>query len=182
MEIQRFVTGRRPDGSSVVDAHGPVDPVVLRALPGLEFFRIWGADGGSRVGSGAEEPVFEPYFPGTDGGFRFVLVTWPPDSAQAQHEPSAGDPAELLGEVERVFPGMLAAIAPDPAGRHATDTVDLVVILQGELWLELEDGTEAHLTPGSCVVQRGTRHAWHNRGDGPALAACVFLGAEPATG
>ncbi|MCC9307444.1 cupin domain-containing protein [Kitasatospora sp. RB6PN24] len=179
MEIQRFVAGRRADGSSVVDARGPVEPVVLRAMPGYEFFRVWGADGTPTVGTGSEAASFEPYFPAKPGDFRFVVVSWPPDGAAAAPE---GDQAELFAEVEQTFPGMLAAITPDAAGRHATDTVDLVVVLQGELWLELEDGTETRLTPGSCAVQRGSRHAWHNRGDQPALAAFVFLGAEPAAG
>ena len=46
------------------------------------------------------------------------------------------------------------------------------------MYLELDDGKAVHLTPGTCVVQRGTRHAWHNRGDRPALMMFVLIGAN----
>jgi hypothetical protein len=29
--------------------------------------------------------------------------------------------------------------------------------------LELDDGAEVVLKAGDCVIQNGTRHAWHNR-------------------
>jgi hypothetical protein len=46
------------------------------------------------------------------------------------------------------------------------------------MWLELDDGHQVHLTPGTCVVQRGTRHAWHNRSDKPAFMMYVLIGAD----
>ena len=46
---------------------------------------------------------------------------------------------------------------------HTTQTVDLDLVLEGEIWLELDDGEEVLLGPGDCVIQNGTRHAWHNR-------------------
>lgn len=52
------------------------------------------------------------------------------------------------------------------------------VILEGELWLQLEDGSETRLTPGSCVVLRGNRHSWSNRSAEPAVMASVFIGAN----
>jgi mannose-6-phosphate isomerase-like protein (cupin superfamily) len=55
-----------------------------------------------------------------------------------------------------------------------TDTVDYITILSGEIWLVLDTGVEVHLTPGDCVVQNGTRHAWHNRTPDP----CVFVGVQ----
>jgi ribose/xylose/arabinose/galactoside ABC-type transport system permease subunit len=32
--------------------------------------------------------------------------------------------------------------------------------------------------PGTCIVQRGTRHAWHNRSDKAALMMHVLVGAN----
>jgi quercetin dioxygenase-like cupin family protein len=32
-------------------------------------------------------------------------------------------------------------------------------VLEGEVWLELDDGAEVRLRPGDTVVQNGTRHA-----------------------
>ncbi|WP_329562348.1 cupin domain-containing protein [Kitasatospora sp. NBC_01266] len=181
MEIRRFVSGQGPDGTSVVDAQGAVEPVTVRAMPGVEFFRIWGGNGTPVIGTGGSAPEFAPYFPKADGGFRFVVVSFPPEQGPvAAAEGGTEDPAALLGEMERVLPGLLGAVQPDEAGLHATDTVDLGIVLEGELVLELDDGSETVFTQGSCVVQRGARHAWHNRGTVPALLACVFLGAEVA--
>jgi len=69
-------------------------------------------------------------------------------------------------------------LEPDHPGMHTTDTVDYDVVLSGEVWLELDDGAEVHLKPGDCVVQNGTRHAWHNKTDQPCTLAVVLVGAR----
>ena len=48
---------------------------------------------------------------------------------------------------------------PEVPGMHATDTLDLMVVLEGRVVLGLDDG-EYELGPGEFVVQRGTRHRW----------------------
>jgi mannose-6-phosphate isomerase-like protein (cupin superfamily) len=58
------------------------------------------------------------------------------------------------------------------------DTVDYATILSGEIWLILDDGAEVQLTPGDCVVQNGTQHAWHNRTPEPCVMAGVTVGAK----
>ncbi|MFF8592776.1 cupin domain-containing protein [Streptomyces sp. NPDC015220] len=175
--ISRLVAGCRPDGGSVVEADGPVAAVTVGALPGVEFYRVWGSNGAPVVGDGGTEAAFAPYFPGA-GGARFVILRWPPETGRGPE----GDPDALTAEVEQVFPGLLQALAPDEKGYHATDTVDMSVVLEGELWLRLEDGFETRLTPGSCVVLRGNRHSWSNRNAEPAVMASVFIGAHGAPG
>ena len=61
---------------------------------------------------------------------------------------------------------------------HVTPTVDCGILLSGELWLELENGVEQHLCSGTAFVQNGTRHAWHNRGDQPAVVALFIAAAD----
>jgi quercetin dioxygenase-like cupin family protein len=48
---------------------------------------------------------------------------------------------------------------PDVPGMHATDTLDLMVVLEGSVVLGLDDG-EHTLGTGEYVIQRGTRHRW----------------------
>jgi quercetin dioxygenase-like cupin family protein len=48
---------------------------------------------------------------------------------------------------------------------HRTETLDVGVVLEGETWLLLDDGSETHVRTGDAVVQRGTNHAWANRSD-----------------
>ena len=50
---------------------------------------------------------------------------------------------------------------------HRTETVDVGVVLEGETWLLLDDGSETRVGAGDAVVQRGTNHAWANRSDRP---------------
>jgi quercetin dioxygenase-like cupin family protein len=58
---------------------------------------------------------------------------------------------------------------------HRTETVDVGVVLEGESWLLLDDGSETRVGPGDAVVQRGTNHAWANRSDGPARMMFVLI-------
>ncbi|ATE65081.1 cupin domain-containing protein [Rhizorhabdus dicambivorans] len=62
--------------------------------------------------------------------------------------------------------------------QHVTSTVDYFLVVSGELWLVMEDGSEARLAQGDSVVQRGTVHAWENRSDQPCLVAFVMLGLD----
>ena len=61
---------------------------------------------------------------------------------------------------------------------HATPTVDLEIVLAGQVELELDDGATVSLGAGDTIVQYGTRHAWHNRTGSPTTVAFVMLGAE----
>jgi quercetin dioxygenase-like cupin family protein len=60
---------------------------------------------------------------------------------------------------------------------HRTETVDVGVVLEGETWLLLDDGSETRVGVGDAVVQRGTNHAWANRSDRPARMVFVLTDA-----
>jgi quercetin dioxygenase-like cupin family protein len=61
---------------------------------------------------------------------------------------------------------------------HTTATIDFEVVLSGSVTLELDDGEKVCLVAGDTVVQNGTRHAWHNRGQVPARIAVFLVGAH----
>jgi len=67
-----------------------------------------------------------------------------------------------------------------PPFMHRTETLDYAILLSGECDLELDDGATVHLTQGDVVVQRGTMHAWVNRGTRPCVFAFVLIDADPA--
>jgi quercetin dioxygenase-like cupin family protein len=58
---------------------------------------------------------------------------------------------------------------------HRTETVDVGVVLEGETWLLLDDGSETRVGPGDAVVQRATNHAWANRSDRPVRMVFVLI-------
>jgi quercetin dioxygenase-like cupin family protein len=57
---------------------------------------------------------------------------------------------------------------------HRTETVDYGILIEGELWLILDED-EVKLAPGDVVVQRGTNHGWSNRTDKSARIAFILL-------
>ncbi|WP_414635919.1 cupin domain-containing protein [Amycolatopsis sp.] len=68
----------------------------------------------------------------------------------------------------------------EPDGMHRTATVDYGIVLDGEIWLEVDGGEERLLTAGDTIVQLGGRHGWRNKSDRPATLAFVLTGANDA--
>ncbi|KAK5737249.1 hypothetical protein LTR17_006861 [Elasticomyces elasticus] len=69
-------------------------------------------------------------------------------------------------------PGFLSAM-------HRTVSLDLVVVLEGEIELVLDSGETRLLRLGDQCVQRGTMHAWRNcSGEVWARMICVVLPAR----
>jgi mannose-6-phosphate isomerase-like protein (cupin superfamily) len=64
------------------------------------------------------------------------------------------------------------------ARNHRTDSIDYIVVLSGEIDMELDD-TSVHLKAGDVMVQRGTIHNWINRGTAPCVLAVILIAAKP---
>ena len=62
---------------------------------------------------------------------------------------------------------------------HRTDTIDYIVVMSGEIDMELEAGNEVHLTAGDVMVQRGTVHNWINRGSESCVVAVILIHSKP---
>ena len=70
-----------------------------------------------------------------------------------------------------------AHLQPDTSrhpAMHRSQTTDYIVLLAGEITLLL-DKEERTLKPFDCVIQRGTNHAWVNRGSESALLVAVLV-------
>jgi quercetin dioxygenase-like cupin family protein len=61
---------------------------------------------------------------------------------------------------------------------HRTETIDYIAMLAGEMDMDMDDST-VKLKAGDIMVQRGTNHAWCNRGKEIARMAIVLLDAKP---
>jgi mannose-6-phosphate isomerase-like protein (cupin superfamily) len=160
MQIRRVVTGQTADGKSVF--------VSDDVLADDQFGQLWGSDGTVALPTDGAEPKWTGFFPPASG-FRFLVWTLPAGPVNAD--------AVALDQVNEKFPGLLDAMELEHPGMHTTDTVDFDIVLSGEVWLELDDGAEVMLSTGDCVVQNGTRHAWHNRSNEPATVASALVGA-----
>ena len=61
---------------------------------------------------------------------------------------------------------------------HATDTVECLAMLSGEIVFMTETG-EVTLRAGDMLVDRGIVHCWRNDSGAPARAAIVMMPAHP---
>jgi quercetin dioxygenase-like cupin family protein len=89
--------------------------------------------------------------------------------------------ARILGTAPPANGSRFAVIdfPPGNTGRmHRTETIDYVIVIAGEIDMDMDDST-VHLRTGDVMVQRGTNHAWVNRGTVPARLAFVLIDAAP---
>jgi hypothetical protein len=115
------------------------------------------------------------HVPPSPGETRLMIVNFPPDSSLAL---PGFDPVAADAEQREFIPGLAELFEEDAPGMHRSETVDYGVVLDGELWLELDEGTLTHLRTDDVVVQCGTRHAWRNAGARTAKMLFVLIGGE----
>jgi quercetin dioxygenase-like cupin family protein len=161
--VRRVVTGHDEQGHDVFVSDG-VPPLTVGALdgPGVSE-QLWfqtppvtGDDGG--------EPPAEQLggFP-ADGAMICRIIRLP------------GSPPNTSPDQSWLrMPG------DDPArpGMHRSETLDLMVVLDGQIALGLDDG-EATLGPGDSVIQRGTVHRWRVVGESPCTYLSVLVSPDP---
>ncbi len=159
--VRRIITIDGVDEKSyaLADEHLQ-SPLLDLARPGFFRQKIWMTDSSparindmSWVDSAPE--LLEPL----EGGSLFHIYQFPPDSNWEGNIDSR--------KVAEYFKSINAEhLIERSKGVHPymqkTDTLDLCVILQGEITLIL-DTAEVDLREGDSVVQRATRHAWSNR-------------------
>lgn len=157
--MKQVITGEK-DGRPYFVEPPQLEPLYSRG------FAIW------RLGGHAELPVklpsthLEPetgaMFPDAHG-FRVYYTEIPPESEERRDD-------EIPGLADHM----------DPDGFHATETMDVVWILGGEVGLELEPGEVEWLTTGDVVIQNGTNHVWRNRSEEIGILGTISLGAKRA--
>ena len=89
--------------------------------------------------------------------------------------------ARILGTAPPASGTRFAVIdfPPGNTGRmHRTETVDYVIVISGEIDMDMDNST-VRLKAGDVMVQRGTNHAWVNRGTERARLAFVLIDAAP---
>ena len=174
-QIRRLVTGHDAAGRAVVAADGaPPRTDLFQHIPGMVSRLVWATPAVPAVPCDGGDPTaaVASIVPGP-GESRLLIVTFPPDSVFASPH---FDPAAAQRENLAVSPGLAELFEPD--GMHRTPTVDYGIVLDGEVWLELDDGRAERLVRHDVVVQNGTRHAWRNRSERPVTLAFVLIGAR----
>jgi naringenin degradation protein FdeH len=114
-----------------------------------------------------------------DVGTAAFHEIWVTDQTPAQIAATEPDPTDRPVRTPPPANGAVVRFTEMAPGAespmHRTETLDVGVVLEGETWLLLDDGSETRVGVGDAVVQRGTNHAWANRSDHPARMIFVLI-------
>jgi hypothetical protein len=175
--IRRVITGNKGGKAVVVSDETPARTHEFEHATGLGWSFAWATPSAAKLSAteAAEAVTRDTTIIPRQGETRFLFLRVPPDSYAMRED---FDPMAAGGEMAAHMPDMVAAMEPDNPGMHRTDSIDYVIVLDGEVYLELDDQEEVHLREHDVVIQGGTRHAWRNKSDKAALLAVVLVGAE----
>lgn len=164
VHARRIVVGLDEQGRSTFVSDGPTGTRI--ATEAYTINQIWQATEVPTPVMAENSLGAAAVIPPPPHGYTYVVTTFPPDRswdyaagyARALAEAGAAD---SVGEND--IPGM-----------HATDTVDIVTVITGEIWALTETG-ETLMKAGDTLVQRGTKHAWQNRSDEDCTIAALHM-------
>ncbi|HJS09770.1 cupin domain-containing protein [Sphingopyxis sp.] len=173
--VRRVVAGHRGGKAVFLSDGQPAGVQKFQAMPGMMTAPIWETGPTAAVSSNdAIVPPGETSFLPAPGETRFLYLQVAPQSVMMNPD---FDPVAAQEEMLRLQPEMAALMEADAPGMHRTESIDYVIVLDGEIYIELDDGAEILLRQHDTIIQIGTRHAWHNRSDRPVLLAVVLVGA-----
>ncbi|RZO36320.1 MAG: cupin domain-containing protein [Rhodospirillaceae bacterium] len=167
--IRRVVTGHDNNGAAIIAMDGEAQNVCVRAANGLTSTLLWAEDSTPSDNTGdIDKADRKTGVAPPDGGSVFRIVQFVPDDHSVSNE-------EMKRELGLDPFDSMPVRHP---GMHRTHSVDYGIVLSGEIDM-LVDEDEVHLTAGDVVIQRGTNHAWANRGTEPCRIAFVLIDAKP---
>jgi mannose-6-phosphate isomerase-like protein (cupin superfamily) len=175
--IRRVVTGETEDGKSVFTHVEEVTPILMGET---RWYGVWGWDEPPALPYHSAEP-YSPRsaFPDPEGhGLRLNVITFPPGTGVVERSGSAQTDTATSAEWKRLSEAQPYGHVVDPeTGMHSTDSVDIGIVISGEVCIEQDDG-EHTLRPGDFYIQNGAAHAWRNRTDEPCTMALVLMSAR----
>ena len=151
----------------------PADPPIRRVVTGHDAANV------AKVIMDSPATNWKSSSPGTVSTLIWSTDRTPADISVGEAIDDLG--ARILGTAPPASGTRFAVIdfPPGNTGRmHRTETIDYVIVIAGEIDMDM-DASTVHLKAGDVMVQRGTNHAWVNRGTVPARLAFVLIDAMP---
>lgn len=171
--LRRIVTGHNPEGQSIVEIDG--GPATEIEAHGSGLFDIWQSAVPASLARLDDSLAGQPPRLCPDPGAAKVRwFTVPPENAE---QPAQEKEALAAFSFEAVGASHARVDTRRHPLMHKTESVDYIVVVKGELDMLLDEDEVQSLQPGDVVVQRGTNHAWVNRGTEPALLVAVLMDA-----
>ena len=179
---RRVVTGHDKNGAAIIES----DQVATQTLerpnrPGVRLTNFWITDQTPAEYDGPTETCLGPLaLKPPARGSVFRCVEFMPEDPEVMAQLSSEDGAAAFAEMgagDNVVRG----------GRHPwmhrTDSVDYGIVLNGEIWMLMDnEKNDVLLKAGDVVVQRGTNHAWANRGTEPCTIMFVLIDGVTSSG
>jgi uncharacterized cupin superfamily protein len=168
---RRVVTGHNATGQSVIVQNGPSPG----RLASIQWDELWAFDRLPADLADPHDPAARDHFrltPEADQIACRLFTVYPIDTPDREASNAEWDAHMDYAETEA------GAHQPGEPWMHRTPTIDIIVIVSGEMDLALDSGERQHLLPGDSVVQRGTMHAWSNTGTEPCLAVAFMARAQ----
>jgi uncharacterized cupin superfamily protein len=172
-KYRRIVTGHKGN-KSVVLSDATLVTYAFQSITGYEQTYVWATHKADEAGVALTDAQMPKSALPSPGGSIVQIVTFPTRSRRSEN---AAESIAIAQESQARLPGLANTFEHDGSGMHITPTIDYALLLDGELWLELDDGETVHLSAGDIVVQQGTRHGWRNKGKRPATIVFFMLGA-----
>ena len=168
-QVRRVVHGTDSNGRSTVLE----DAVATSRMetPAFTIVDVWRFDGLPTDLTGADHLPAAVELTPPPGSAVFRMCAIAPDEEWAGR--SYSESLEAIGHEE----GEHDDETTD--GAHATDTLDVVVVLSGEVYCTT-DTQDTLLWAGDVVVQTGNTHGWSNRSGEVATVAFIMAGATRA--
>ncbi len=169
--IRRVVTGKDATGKAITMIDAPAGSVHHREELGVTNTLLWVTDSvpgdlASKEDTANRKVGIVP----PPGGTIFRVIDFAPGKeVKADYETRL----RILQGIGLAPEGASRNKPRDP-GMHRTRTIDYALVLSGEIDMLLDD-SEVHLKAGDVLIQRGTNHAWVNRGDAPCRVAFILL-------
>jgi Cupin domain len=176
MTIRRIVTGNDAHGKAVFVSDGPASNVRQSpARPGVVINNLWMTDAMpakvSDEDAGAKLVKLEP----VENGINFRIVEFPPEKDYIG-KVSEADAKKAFGDMGGAH-AIVGGEKPKHPFMHRTKTLDYAIVLEGEVYLMLDD-SETLMKAGDVCIQRATNHVWSNRSDKNCKIAFVLIDAD----
>jgi mannose-6-phosphate isomerase-like protein (cupin superfamily) len=162
--IRRVVTAHDAGGKAVVGFDNISPQTGGEPELGVRVFNLWITESTPADNAGrADAATRKVGIPPPPNGSIFRIVEFGPTPKADDLDPNFL--ARIAGHEAKT-----GAKPPRHPGMHKTRSIDYAIVLSGEIDMLLDD-SEVHLKAGDVLVQRGTVHAWINKGKEPCRDA-----------
>lgn len=171
--VRVVVTANDERGRSYAQSDGPAGPAYSQAKRPTALTDIWHLNQvpADLLSDGTRHDQESFTLQPPPAGVSFRIVQFDPTTAAQRAQV---DPREIFASMNAGGAHVDGAASPY---MHRTETVDFGLVLQGSITMVL-DQEELEVSAGDIVIQRGTNHAWENRGLGTAIVAFVLVDAS----